>query len=54
MGEPKHWVTDFQSCVGEASLKAVLSGMDRLGYQLIAVSQSGDAYTVFFKRPVNG
>lgn len=47
------WVTDFQRCVGEASLKKILRGLDRLGYWLVAVSQDGDAYTVFFKRPVD-
>lgn len=54
MAKQQNWVTDFQSCVGEASLKAVLSGVDRLGYHLISVCQHGDTYTVFFKRPVNG
>ena len=47
----EEWVTDFQQCVGEASLKEVIAGIDRLGYWLIAVSQSGSTYTVFFRRP---
>lgn len=48
------WVTDFQHCFGDDGLKKTLSGIDRLGYWLVAVSQDGDAYTVFFKRPVDG
>ena len=54
--ENEHLVfcTDFQRCVGEASLKEILVGLDRLGYKLVAVSQDGDAYTVFFRRPRGG
>lgn len=52
--ENRTWRTDFQRCVGEASLKEILKSIDRLGYRLVAASQDGDAYTVFFLRPRNG
>lgn len=48
------WVTDYQCCTGHASLKAVLSGIDRLGYRVVAVTQILDAFTVFFERPEVG
>lgn len=48
------WVTDFQQCTGEDGLKKILSGIDRLGYWLVAVTQNGEDYTVFFRRPRNG
>ena len=48
------WVTDFQQCTGEDGLKKVLAGIDRLGYLFSAATQSGDVYTIFFRRPRNG
>lgn len=54
MAEMPKYVTDFQRCVGEASLKEVLTSIDRLGYRLVAASQDGNAYTVFFLRPRAG
>ena len=54
MARKPGWVTDYQHCTGDASLKAVLSGIDRLGYRVVSVTQSGDAYTVFFERPEDG
>lgn len=54
MAEKPKYVTDFQHVTGEASLKEILTGIDRLGYHLISVCQNGDTYTVFFRRPRNG
>lgn len=54
MARKPGWVTDYQHCTGDASLKAVLSGIDRLGYRVVAVTQILDAFTVFFERPEVG
>lgn len=47
----KPFMYDFQLCPDYDSLSAVLNELTCLGYALLAVSQDGAAYTVFFRRP---
>lgn len=43
-------VYDFEICFGEESLKRVIAKINYHGYELAAVTQDGDKYTVFFRR----
>lgn len=42
---------DFEICYGAEGLKLALSALNRNGYELVAVTQTMDKYTVFFRRP---
>ncbi len=41
---------DFEICFGEDALKRVIAKINYNGYELAAVTQDGDKYTVFFRR----
>ena len=41
---------DFEICYGPEELKLALSALNRNGYEMVAVTQTMDKYTVFFRR----
>lgn len=46
-----HWfVYDFDICYGEDELKRALENINYHGFDLVAVTQTGCKYTVFFRR----
>ena len=45
---------DYEICCGLDALKRMIEVINRVGYQLIAVTQFKDQYTVFFGVPANG
>jgi hypothetical protein len=47
-------VYDFEIADNASELVRVLNYINLHGYQLVAVSQSGESYTVFFGRPADG
>lgn len=50
-----HWfIYDFEVCVGVEGLKQIMDDINYHGYDLISVTQSGEIYTVFFRRRACG
>lgn len=50
-----HWfIYDFEMCVGVEELKETMDVINHHGYDLISVTQSGEVYTVFFRRRACG
>lgn len=46
-----HWfVYDFEICIGVEELKQTLAKINYHGYDIVAVTQTMDKYTVFFRR----
>ena len=46
-----HWfVYDFEVCIGTDEQKQALATINYHGYDLVAVTQTMDKYTVFFRR----
>lgn len=43
---------DFEVCIGVGELKRAIASLNYNGYELVAVTQTMDKYTVFFRRPV--
>lgn len=41
---------DFELCVGFRELKETVRQINENGYALVAVTQNGEGYTVFFRR----
>lgn len=48
------FIYDFELCEGVEGLKRTMDYINRHGYDLISVTQSGDVYTVFFRRRACG
>lgn len=46
-----HWfVYDFEVCIGVEELQQALAKINYHGFDLVAVTQTMDKYTVFFRR----
>lgn len=43
-------IVDFEMCVGLDELKSTIHEINRCGYVFLTATQSGDIYTVFFRR----
>lgn len=43
-------VYDFDVCIGVEALKLTLSKLNSFRFELVAVTQTMDKYTVFFRR----
>lgn len=48
---PCRFCYDFDICLGTDELKRALTTLNYNGYELVAVTQTMDKYTVFFRRP---
>lgn len=48
---PLRIVYDYQFCVEDEELEATIREINDRGYTLISVTQYGETYTVFFRRP---
>lgn len=48
------FVYDFELCDGIGALKKALEAVNCHGYDIVSVTQSGNVYTVFFRRRACG
>lgn len=48
------FIYDFELCDGIGALTKTIEAVNRHGYDIVSVTQSGDVYTVFFRRRACG
>lgn len=44
------WAYDFEICAGVDGLKLALATINYHGYDVVALTQNGDIYTLIFRR----
>jgi hypothetical protein len=49
--ERKRTVTDYVFCYTKEDLKWAIEDINKSGFEVIAVTQDEEAWTVFFRRP---
>lgn len=48
------YVLDYTHVSCEVYLQAALMDLNKSGYPIVSITQSGKKYTIFFRRPING